>query len=173
MGSLTNEIAFLSAGIALAMGLVSLFIGIHKDGEKADLLFGLLCICLFLFIVFPPEGFIVADKAPYPRDMIIKRIFNFSFFGIFPWFVMLYTGYRRKIIPIILSVMIVVIYTQMVFATNEYQTQFRVKLILSSIFLMVIHGYIAGKYLYNHGDKNRAKWFLTALSVFFLMYVST
>ncbi len=172
MGSLTNEIAFLSAGIALAMGLVSLFIGIHKDAEKADLLFGLLCLCLFLFIVFPPEGFIVADKAPYPRDMIIKRIFNFSFFGIFPWFVMLYTGYRRKMIPVILTVLIVVIYIHMVFSTNENQTQFRVKLILSSILLMVFHGYIAGKHLYKYGNKKRAKWFLTALSVFFLLFIS-
>ena len=56
MGSLTNEIAFLSAGIALAMGLVSLFIGTHKDGEKADLLFGLFMSLPFSFYSFPSGG---------------------------------------------------------------------------------------------------------------------
>jgi PAS domain S-box-containing protein len=165
-------IAFLSAGIALAMGLISIFIGLHKDGEKVDLLFGLLCICLFAFLVCPPAGFIIADKAPYPIDVKVKRIFNFTFFGIFPWFTMLYTGYRKKTIPVILSIMVVLIYAHQFFSTNEHQTAFRVKLILASIFLMVIHGFFAGKYLYKSGEKNRAKWFLTAVSVYFILFLA-
>ncbi|HET7002636.1 MAG TPA: sigma 54-interacting transcriptional regulator, partial [Puia sp.] len=117
-------------------------------------------------------GFILADKAPYPLSLILKRIFNFSFFGIFPWFAMMYTGYRKKAIPIIITVLAILIYIQMVLSTNENQTQFRVKLILASILLMVTHGYLAGKHLFKYGNKKRAKWFLTALSVFFLLFIS-
>ena len=172
MGSFVHEIAFLFAGIALAIGLVSLFIGLHKDGDKADFLFGLMCICYFIFMVFPPEGFIMADKAPYPLNLILKRIFNFSFFGIFPWFAMMYTGYRKKTLPIFLSIATILIYIHMVLSTNEDQTQFRVKCILVSILVMIFHGYLAGKHLYKYGNKKKAKWFLTALSVYFLLFLS-
>ena len=51
MSEITLAIAFLSAGIALSMGMVSLFIGLHKNGQRVDLVFGALCILMFLFFV--------------------------------------------------------------------------------------------------------------------------
>ena len=69
-------IALLTAGVALFAGLVSLFTGLHKDGDKTDLIFGILCIAIFIYFLSPPMGFIIADKAPYSTEIIIKRIFT-------------------------------------------------------------------------------------------------
>jgi hypothetical protein len=80
-------LAMLTAGIALAMGVVSIFIGLHKDGEKVDLIFGILGLFLFIHFILPPAGFVVLDKAPYSMDVILKRLFNFLYAGLFPWFV--------------------------------------------------------------------------------------
>jgi hypothetical protein len=93
------SIALLTAGVALFAGLVSLFIGLYKDGEKTDLFFGLLCIAIFIYFLAPPVGFITVDRAPFSFEIIFKRIFNFFFFSIFPWFVFYYTGYKKKALP--------------------------------------------------------------------------
>jgi hypothetical protein len=112
-------IALLTAGVALFAGLVSLSTGLHKDGEKTDLIFGFLCLAIFLFFLCPPLGFIMADKAPYAINIIIKRIFNFSFFSLFPWFVFFYTGYRKKFLPILISSLNFLTYILMVFAQKD------------------------------------------------------
>jgi hypothetical protein len=82
------KIALITAGIALAMGLVSLFTGLHKDGDKVDLIFGIMCICMFIHFTLPPAGFVVIDKAPYPLQIIMKRTFNFLYGGFFSWFIL-------------------------------------------------------------------------------------
>jgi hypothetical protein len=59
-------IALITAGLSLAMGSVSLISGLSKDGEKVDLVFGIMCLSLFIFFITPPIGFVWLDKAPYP-----------------------------------------------------------------------------------------------------------
>ena len=100
MESVNVLIALITAGVSLAMGLIYLFTGLHKDADKADLIFGMMCISVFIFFILPPAGFIIIDKAPYPAQIIIKRLFNFLNGALFPWFIYLYSGYGRKRIPI-------------------------------------------------------------------------
>ena len=96
MESFYTIIALITAGVSLATGLINLFTGLHKDAEKVDLVFGIMCLCMFIRFLIPPIGFILQDKAPYPLQIDIKRVFNSAFNGLFPWFVILYTGYRKK-----------------------------------------------------------------------------
>ena len=84
MESFYFTIALITAGIALAMGLISLSAALHKDGERIDLVFGVMCLCLFIFFVIPPVGFVLVDKAPYPISIDTKRIFTPGFFNYIP-----------------------------------------------------------------------------------------
>src|SRR5678816_3497179 len=104
MENFYTVIALITAGTALAIGLVNIIIGSLKDGDTSDLVFGIMCLCMFVFFMLPPVGFILEDKAPYTLQMDIKRFFNFAFAALLPWFVLLYTGSRKKIMPIVIDV---------------------------------------------------------------------
>ncbi|MGZ5135325.1 MAG: hypothetical protein ACXWCG_09250, partial [Flavitalea sp.] len=122
MESFFQVTAILTAGISLAMGLLSLLTFLNKGREKIDLVFGVLCLLVVTFILLPPVGFILVDNAPYSTSIKLKRIFNFSFIALFPWFIALYTGYQKKMIPFILSASIVICYLVM-FATSTDSPQ--------------------------------------------------
>ncbi len=165
------SIALITAGVALFAGLVSFFIGLHKDGEKTDLIFGILCVAVFIFFLSPPLGFIMADKAPYTFEIIIKRIFNFSFFGLFPWFVFFYTGYKKKFLPILIDSLNVLTYFLMVFAGKDTHTPIWVYTALAAIGLSVVHGFIALRYQFRYGEKINAKWFQASMIIYLLLFV--
>src|SRR5450432_828309 len=164
-------IAILSAGIALTMGLISLFSGLHKDGEKTDVIFGILCISIFLFFVFPPLGFIIIDKAPYPRDVIIKRIFNHIFFGLFPWFVLLYTGYKKIILPVLINLIYLSSYFMMVFSTKDNHQPLWVMTAMIGITLTVVLGFLAVRHQFKNGSKISAKWFQLAMFIYLFLFI--
>ena len=78
METLFQLSSILTAGIALAMGLLSFLTFFNKKGEKVDLVFGVLSLLVAFFILIPPVGFIVVDDAPYSTAIKLKRIFSFS-----------------------------------------------------------------------------------------------
>jgi PAS domain S-box-containing protein len=164
-------IALLSAGIALFAGSVSLFTGLHRNGEKTDLIFGVLCLAIFIYFLYPPIGFIVLDKAPYPTDVIIKRVFNFIFFSIFPWFVLFYTGYKKIVLPIIIDSINVLSYFIMLFSTKDNHAPLWVFTALIVICLSIIYGFIAVRYQFKNGDKASAKWFQSSMFVYLFLFV--
>jgi PAS domain S-box-containing protein len=170
MDSIQIVVALLSAGVALFAGLVSLFTGLHKDGEKVDLVFGILCLAIVIYFLYPPMGFIVLDKAPYPVQIVIKRIFNVSFFVLFPWFVFFYTGYRNKILPIGIAVFGALSYVSMLFAARDTHSPFWVFCALMMIALSIVHGFIAVKYQFAQGSRNRAVWFRSALFIYLFLF---
>lgn len=53
MESFYNVIAILTAGISLAMGVLSLFTFFYKGRQKIDLVFGALCLAVVIFILLP------------------------------------------------------------------------------------------------------------------------
>ncbi len=165
------SIALLTAGVALFAGLVSLFIGLHKDGQKTDVVFGFLCIAIFLFFLVPPIGFIVDDKAPYSAEIIFKRIFNFFYFGIFPWFVFYYTGYRKKILPVLISSVSVLTYFLMVFARKDTHAPVWLIVALFTIGLSIAHGFIAARYQVKSGEKSDARWFQSAMFLYLFLFI--
>src|SRR5688572_5718424 len=119
MESLYQVIAILTAGVSLTMGIYSLMNYLNKGREKVNLVFGLLCLSVVTFILLPPVGFILSDNAPYPFSTKIKRIFSLSFIAFFPWFITLYTGYKKKHLQSIVTVSIVSCYLVMVLTTTN------------------------------------------------------
>lgn len=102
-------IALLTAGISLAMGSVSFFLGL-KNQNKTDLIFGAMGLSLFLFLVLPPVGFIILDQSPYPFEILFKRVFIFGYYGLMPWFIYYYTGRSNKKPPIAISLGVLSVY---------------------------------------------------------------
>ena len=74
-------ISNITSGIALALGLVSLFNYLGKGKEKIDLVFGTLCLVLFTYIQLPPTGFISIDDILHSSSIKAKRILNLAFIG--------------------------------------------------------------------------------------------
>jgi PAS domain S-box-containing protein len=173
MVSLQLTIALLTAGIGLFAGTISLFTGLHKDGEKTDLIFGILCIAIFIYFLAPPVGFIILDKAPYSTEVIFKRIFNFIFFGIFPWFVYFYTGYKKRTLPISIGSLNLVCYFLMMFSVKDNHAPLWIFIALIVIGMSIVHGFIAVGYQFKTGVRTSAKWFQAAMFVYLFLFVTS
>ena len=163
--------AFLFGGICLSMGLVSLSISLHKDGEKVDLIFGIMCTLLFLFFIFPPFGFIIVDHAPYSKDVIIKRIFNLSFLAVFPWFVYYYTGYRKKFFPVLISSLMTITYFWMATTKTERQVPYFLFGLLTTMALIIYYSFLAVHRQFKSQSDQKAKWFRFALWIFVFFFI--
>ena len=90
--------AILTAGISLAMGMLSFLTFVNRDRKKIDLVFTVLSLLVAVFILIPPVGFILVDDAPYATATKIKRIFSLSFVALLPWFIALYSGQAKRTI---------------------------------------------------------------------------
>jgi PAS domain S-box-containing protein len=164
-------IALLTAGACLAMGSVSLFLGL-KNNHKTDLIFGLMTLGLFGFIMLPPIGFITNAYSPYPFEILIKRVFNFSYYGLMPWFIYYYTGSQNKKVPMLISIGVVITYVMMATSSGGEEMPpwlWAALLVYAAIFFF---GLMAGLKQYQH-EKVKAAWFLGALSVFGLLFLLT
>ena len=167
-----SNLALITAGISLAMGVTSLFIGLKKF-DKTCLIFGVMGVCLFIFILTPPIGFIIRDQSPYPPAILIKRIFIFAYYALFPWFILFYTGYSNKRVPVFISGMVGATYfLMMTTAVDKPKPVWSVVALVSfaSIFL---YGLIAGIWQYRNKEKTRAKWFIMAVSFYGLLFLLT
>jgi formate hydrogenlyase transcriptional activator len=158
-------IAILIAGISLALGVVSLASGLSKHGEKLDSIFGFMCISLFFFYMIPPVGFVLMDKAPFSDNIILKRAFNFLYAGLLPWFVLIYTGYKGKIFPIIISILYLASYFIMAFTQKESEKPLWISVLLISMFLFLFYGFRSVSFLYKSGEKPKSKWLLACLII--------
>src|SRR4051812_35957557 len=143
MESFYTIIALLTAGISLITGLISLFTGLQRDGEKVDVVFGVMGIGLFIFFMIPPIGFILLDKAPYPVEIEVKRIFIWSYYALMPWFFELYTGYKKRAITITIDVLAVISYMIMVFTTVDSMKSLWVMVVITVSGLNLYYGLAA------------------------------
>src|SRR5664279_911270 len=173
MGFFFLVIALITAGLSLAMGAVSLMSGMSKDGEKVDLVFGVMCLALFIFFLIPPVGFVWVDQAPYSQTILVKRLFNFFYGGMMPWFILLYTGYKRKLLPLIVSALYIMGYIVMVFTVNESLSPAWATVIVIALTIAGIHGFIAAIFQLQNGNKNNARWLLFTMFIFLIFYLPT
>ena len=173
MESFNVLIAFITAGVSLSMGLVCLSAGLHKESDKADLVFGFMCISVFIFFTLPPAGFIVIDKAPYPVQIIVKRAFNFINGALFPWFILLYSGYGKKIVPLITDIVYMVSFLVMALTFKDSIQPLWVSFVLIPIGITLVYGMLAVRFLLKSGKKNKGYWFLSAMVIFAIFYLLT
>ena len=163
-------LAYLTAGVSLSTGTISFFIGLRKE-DKTELVFGIMGLCLFVYLLLPPGGFILSDPAPYSDDIIFKRIFNSAYYGLFPWFIWFYTGKRNTLFPSLISLTEIACYGIMFFTTID-----RPKPIWTMVALLVyvattVYGLIAGIAQYRRGEKVKAKWFMMAIAIYVVLVV--
>jgi PAS domain S-box-containing protein len=166
-------IALITAGISLAMGAVSLVSGINRDGEKVDVVFGIMCLSLFLFFILPPVGFVWEDKAPYPNIILWKRVFNFLYGALMPWFILSYSGYKNKWLPLLISTGYLVSYLVMIFTVRETVSPAWMTIVLISMALAGYQGFIAARFQWLRGEKQKAQWLFVAMIIFTIFYLPT
>ena len=171
MSSFPLAATFIIIGIAFTMGIISLLTGLHRDGEKTDIIFGILCVLMGLFLVSPPAGLIVADEAPYHSDILIKRIFNYSFSGLFPWFVFHYTGYKNKTKPTVLSVYALFSYLVMAVNKDNGLSPFFHYVVILGLGLIVWHGFQGVRYMRKHDGTGKGRSFRVAMYIFLILYL--
>jgi PAS domain S-box-containing protein len=173
MGFFFLVIALITAGLCLAMGSISLVNGLDRDGEKVDVVFGAMCIALFIFFLLPPVGFVLIDKAPYASGILFKRVFNFFYGGAMPWLILLYTGYKKKILPLIVSSLYLIAYLIMVFTTNESVSPLWMTFIVIALGIAGVYGFIAANFQWKSGDRKNARWLLFTMCIFMVFYLPT
>jgi formate hydrogenlyase transcriptional activator len=165
--------ALITAGISLAMGSVSLISGLSRDGEKVDLIFGVMCLSLFLFFIIPPVGFVWEDRAPYSNAILFKRVFNFLYGAMLPWFILLYSGYKKRLIPIGVSIGFFVSFLVMFFTVKESVSPAWMTIALISLGLASYQGFAAFRFQWKNGEKKKARWLLIAMMIFMALYLPT
>jgi len=165
-------LALLTAGISLAMGTISFYLG-WKQREKVHLVFGLMALCLFVFIVLPPAGFLSSNKPPYPLEFLLKRIFSYSYYALFPWFVFEYTNQLKKRFPWAISLYVFVCYWIMVFSSPSIPTPILTIAPLMGFAAILVYGIISGIRQYKNENRKKARWFLIAISFYGVLFVLT
>lgn len=166
-------IAMLTAGAAFVAGLLSLFIGFNKMGEKADLVFGLMALCLFIFIVLPPTGFILEDKPPYPIEVEIKRIFSWSYYIFLAWFIEYYSGYGKRKFVIAINVLTVISYFAMISTSEGSLNPVWRVLIIIPLTMILLYGLLSAKYMFTQKNRKEGQWLLVAMLVYGFLYLIT
>src|SRR5688572_11355147 len=113
--------ALVSAGVSIAMGSIHILLADRKR-DNSYILFGLMGICLFVFFLVPPIGFILYDAPRYPAEILIKRIFIFSYYAITPWFILAYSGYKKRLLAYIITTTAIICYAVMCFSSETTGT---------------------------------------------------
>jgi len=171
MESFYTTIALLTAGVSLATGLINLFTGLHKDGDKVDVIFGIMGISLFIFILIPPVGFISLDKAPYPVEIEIKRIFIWAYYALIPWFIQLYTDYKKRAIPITINVLAVISYITMAFTRVDGMRPLWVMIAVIGFVLILYYGLTASLKQIKMQKRKEGGWLLSAMIIYGILFI--
>lgn len=166
-----ETIALIIAGMSLVTGIIGITIGMHKYGEKLDLIFGIMGLCLFCFFVLPPVGFIFEDKAPYSSGILVKRVFNFGFSALLPWFICQYTRLSKEALPVFITALVVITYLTMLFTQDNSPRPLWSFLVMVILAVTNVFGFYAGVYQYRNGDKLSARWFLAAMIIYTVVFV--
>lgn len=172
MESFYTSLALVSAGVALAMALVFYALTVRRY-NRTYLIFATVCTLLVLFYLSPPLGFILNDTPPYEIDILIKRIFIFSYYGILPWFLISYTGYDRRWPAYVISLSAIICYFIMWQTTNPTGKPMWAIGAVITFGMLSIFGITVARWQYRQGEKLKAKWLTVVMGVFSLLFLMT
>lgn len=168
---LYDIVALVTAGVALAIGSISFVVGIGTK-DRTDLVFGLMGLNLFVFILLPPAGFILGDHAPYPPEILIKRIFIFSYYGLIPWFIALYAGLKNYKVPFIISAYVLICYIIMFTEADDREKPLWSLYAVVAFASILVYGIVATVKQYKI-DKIKARWLTGAFGLYGLLFLLT
>jgi formate hydrogenlyase transcriptional activator len=171
MDSLFFMLALITSGVALVTGLNGILMGLKKESDKVDLVFGIQSLLLFIFILLPPTGFIANVKAPYPVELHIKRIFIWLYYGLSPLFFKYYSGYNNKVLKLTIYLFSGFSYA-LLLTTELWEIDdiFRL-IVLIALGLICIYGLLAARYQVMKGDKSGGTWLRFAMYVYMALFL--
>jgi PAS domain S-box-containing protein len=172
METIYFSIAMITAGISAAMGSVSLLLGFKQKENKSYLLFGCMGWSLVLFILTPPVGFITLDVAPYETLMLIKRVFIFLYYAVFPWFIYHFTGRPGMRIPRIITVFTIASYFVMFTTSTPFERPLWTHFAAVIFGVNLAYGIAGAAWMFHAGEKREAKWLSLAMAFFGVLYIS-
>ena len=164
-------ISLIMAGIALATGISILTFGLLQDKEKEYFIFGIMCLLLAIFILMPPTGFIVYDKAPYPLQIEIKRIFVFLYYGLTPLFIIHYSGYRKLWFFRFFLILTLVCYIMMIQTKIDSKVPHWFWIAQATFLIINVFGIFSGFWQLKHGKKKDAYYLLGSMAVYTILFI--
>ncbi len=168
---LYDIVAMVTAGVALAIGSISFVVGIGTK-DRTDLVFGVMGLTLFVFLLLPPAGFILGDHAPYPPEILIKRIFIFSYYALIPWFIALYVGFKSNKVPFLISAYVLICYVLMFTETEDRAKPLWSVYVILAFGSVLVYGIVATFKQYKI-DKAKAWWLSAAFGVYGFLFLLT
>lgn len=170
MINLYQDIGLFIAGISLPLGLISLFFGFQDKNQKEYIVFGIMCLCLTIFFLASPMGFIIVDQAPYSLAIIVKRIFIYGYYTLIPLFLIYYSGYKSKKVFYLTAVLAIIGYITMALTRNDSWTPLHFSLNMVTFGVITIFGFHVGFWQLRHGNKRSAYYLLITMMVFAALF---
>jgi PAS domain S-box-containing protein len=167
-----TSFGLVTAGVSLAMGSIYLFLG-AKKGERTYLYFGLMGVALVCFFLAPPVGFILHDVPPYPANILIKRVFIFSYYALTPWFILGYSGYPRKGLAYAIGVTAIACYVAMYFTTDPAAKPAWAIISVVAFGCTLVLGILAARWQFIHGEKTRAYPLALVMAIYGILFLLT
>src|SRR5688572_29016589 len=168
-----TSFALLTAGVALAMSTISFLVSFRKENNRTDVLFCVMCLCLTVFFLLPPTGFILHDTPPYSVSVLIKRIFIWAYYALAPWFIIAYTGYPKKHLAYLTGIVQVVSYLVMVLTVEDLPKPAWSLFAVVAFGCVFAQGLVASLWQYRNGEKKNARWLITAMTAHGVLFILT
>ncbi|SHH21638.1 PAS domain S-box-containing protein [Chryseolinea serpens] len=165
-----TSFGLVTAGVSLAMGSIYLFLAIKK-GERTYLYFGLMGIALVFFFLTPPVGFILLDVPPYPANILVKRIFIFSYYALTPWFILGYSQYPRKGLAYAIGIIALACYAVMYLTTDSAAKPAWALLSVLAFGCTLTLGILAARWQFMNGQKKRAYPLAVVMTIYGLLFL--
>jgi PAS domain S-box-containing protein len=163
------NLALVTAGMALVSGLINLIAGLNKEGEKTELVFGILCLCGFLFLILPPGGFVLEDNPPYAADLKFKRIFIWAYYALLPFFIEYYSNYKKRFVSYSIVFLLAISYISMFFTKNDHAAWFYISRV--ALGLILYYGMAASIYGIREKKIREARWLMAAMIIYGILYL--
>jgi PAS domain S-box-containing protein len=171
MESFYTLLSVLAAGASIATGLIVLFAGMQKNGDKTGLLFCLLALCVFLFLIIPPSGYILSSQPPYPLLIIVKRMFVFCYYFLLPRFFEEYSAYRRRFLSRSITVLLVLAFVAMLFTRSDTSKPLLwVLMTLVPLSLIFYYGLAAARWQMQTNSREAGRWLLVAVIFYGILF---
>lgn len=162
-------IALLISGSSFSIGLISFFLGLNDKNQKEYLVFGIMSLCLTIFFLAPPIGFIIDDHAPYSLAIKLKRIFIYGYYILIPLFLTYYSGYKSKKMFYVVVAVALSGYISMTLEQEDSRVPVHLILTLITFSIITFFGLYIGIWQLRYGNKKSAYYLLFVMLLFVIL----
>jgi PAS domain S-box-containing protein len=165
MPVIVTKLFLIFAGISLAMGLVSLLLGLKRGVERVYLYYAIFALSAGLFQLFLDPEFV--DASGFQHKSISTISFAALYYAVLPWFFGSYTGNNLKGVQWLISGIFLLTYILYLSLNQDVITPLWLISAYIGIFLLAVYGIYQS--LKNKFFKKRNQDFFFAFSVLILL----